>query len=1395
MAILDNGNSNLNIDGAVTSYVDFGGSDTYTLLSSLSADVTITDNQTSTINLPSGLTISDALFLSDGVQFTINGNTVTLIGNPSLYTFVFGGTPLDPAAGTPLSFADTAAAFGTTIPAPGAAPNAATTTGDVNEDGSVGAAGTPEEIYAQAIADANDALADAAAAQQAADDAEAAVVDLATAEAYKAAADAAKAAADAAKAAADAAAAAAADTADGADDTEAAAAVAAAEAAVATADAEVASAEAEVEAFAPPTFELTGPATVNEADGATYTVTASKPVLVDTDVTFQLAAGDAAAPDQGSTNTNLNDFAQGAFTATVVTILAGQTTAEFVVSSQDDGITELSEDFSVSASVDGTDLAPVTSTILDGATIGDTFILTENADEIIIDTVGTIDTVRGIIDDTNGNTFSTADIIEGNGLTEVRITLVDTAASADFVEMEGINTLDFRGANGTTAIAFDASTYGSDLNNFMLSGADGSDVTVTDVELDAGPLMFDIAEGTGGDLSVTGSSELFSTFNVTIESTSTSQGGGTVISDIGGAGLDIMAGDDTDIEYDARMSVTVTDDDASIAARSIGDVSLVGGPNATIDAYSFLYADVNGSGNASVGDVTLGDVSIVAGSDSGSVSYQLSRSASADTGDATIGNLTVGNINVTMEDDSYAAYVFLTASAEVTGTGNASVGDTTIGDVTFMVGDSVNDYLTVEISNQAEVSGSGNATVGDVLVGDITITVGDTAESTITFEVGQNANVTGTGDAIVGSITVGNIDVLVGDDLDDYVSITLDQSADADDGNAMVGDITIGTQNVTIGTGGTYSLDVTNDADATAGDATVGNITLGDITFVVGTDSLMDISVDATADASTSGNAIIGNISVGSITGVLDIDADFEMSVQADASGTGTMTAIGDVTIGDISLDGPVAISADADIDVDVDSDGSIGSLTVGAVDIDFLDNSQVTYDIDAVAGTASDGILGPVSLGDVAIVADSIDYSVNLYGEMTAGVTVGDVMLSGDDIDWFNLFMYAQEEIGDVVVGNIMLDAGTSISVSNNGVFVSATDDIGSVTIGDVMIDAPNAETFNIGVYTGRDLLGDVALGNVDLTARSGAFLIRADIDVSGDSGDVTVGDVNLVATDGATAEFSITVTATGTDGDVTIGDVSLAATVSATANMADVNFAANSQGDLTVGDISLSAAYTGAADAVALAGVVSLDVTLVAGGDITVGDISVSGGIVNTAGTGVMDNLGTFTAWFTAVGATIGDVDYSGYVAAAVIDVSAFDGAENIMAAEGDTDITVNDTTNNVTLGDGDDEVIYAADEQSGTTYAEIDKIINFSSGDDVINLDFITGTSVAIGATVADYDAFLTIAQQVMTNEGDDVVTLTDGTNTYVGVDSDNDSTLDFAIELTGVTTVTTADFSVV
>lgn len=126
---------NINIDGSAN-FRDFGGVDTYSLLSTLSQDVTVTDTSGATINLVSGLTMVDPLFLSNGLQFSVNGNVVTFLGAPEDFTYVFAGTPLDPNAGVARTFDQTAQIFGTTVPAPGEAANAGTS-GTIEPDGAV----------------------------------------------------------------------------------------------------------------------------------------------------------------------------------------------------------------------------------------------------------------------------------------------------------------------------------------------------------------------------------------------------------------------------------------------------------------------------------------------------------------------------------------------------------------------------------------------------------------------------------------------------------------------------------------------------------------------------------------------------------------------------------------------------------------------------------------------------------------------------------------------------------------------------------------------------------------------------------------------------------------------------------------------------------------------------------------------------------------------------------------------------------------------------------------------------------------------------------------------------------------------------------------------------------
>jgi len=126
------------IAGHLVEVLDFGGLDTYTLLPTPAGPVRITDNQASNIILPAGLTISAAQFISTGVQFTVNGHNVTLLGKPAAFTFVFAGSPLDPQAGVPRTLAETAALFGVyQVPVTGQPPAVAPMTGTIQPDGTL----------------------------------------------------------------------------------------------------------------------------------------------------------------------------------------------------------------------------------------------------------------------------------------------------------------------------------------------------------------------------------------------------------------------------------------------------------------------------------------------------------------------------------------------------------------------------------------------------------------------------------------------------------------------------------------------------------------------------------------------------------------------------------------------------------------------------------------------------------------------------------------------------------------------------------------------------------------------------------------------------------------------------------------------------------------------------------------------------------------------------------------------------------------------------------------------------------------------------------------------------------------------------------------------------------
>jgi uncharacterized repeat protein (TIGR02543 family) len=122
--------------GIATDYVDFGGTDTFTLMPNLAGPVKLIDRQSTVVNLPASLRIEDAEFRTDGVRFTINRHSATLLGNVRNFTFVFAGDAEDASAGQSRSYAETAAAFGASIPTAGGR-SVATRSGTIQADGNV----------------------------------------------------------------------------------------------------------------------------------------------------------------------------------------------------------------------------------------------------------------------------------------------------------------------------------------------------------------------------------------------------------------------------------------------------------------------------------------------------------------------------------------------------------------------------------------------------------------------------------------------------------------------------------------------------------------------------------------------------------------------------------------------------------------------------------------------------------------------------------------------------------------------------------------------------------------------------------------------------------------------------------------------------------------------------------------------------------------------------------------------------------------------------------------------------------------------------------------------------------------------------------------------------------
>lgn len=913
---------------------------------------------------------------------------------------------------------------------------------------------------------------------------------------------------------------------------------------------------------------------------------------------------------------------------------------------------------------------------------GVTLTLTDTSDTVAITTTNTVDTVKGMIYDdgiTDRDTFSAGDSIVGNGKTVVQVTVVDNNG-IEYVEMSGVNVLNIVAA-GETNVAFDASTYGSDISEINLSGADNLYVAVSNLAMDS-DMSISIAAGTSGTLCVTGMQD---GWNVTACATQSCVNGGAVSASwsmIGDINIDLSAADSGSVCLYACLTACETGTtDATIGDIAWLDVN-VGGTGDGVACASFSVCAANyTSGNASIGNVTIGSMSLSAG-DGGWSDFDLDEWAYACVGDATIGDLTIVDISF-----NGTGSVSISRSACVSGTtGNATVGDFTVGNISV---DTVvtDDWVGVCLMQNACIGGtaSGDATAGNLAVGDVSIDLADSA--TFTLVMCNTANQAGgTGDATVGDITVGNVDLMLADS-DACVCIDLNMQARVDDeGNATVGNMAIGDIDATIGLDGTLCIDMcacacvssSGSGDATvgnitvgnltadlagssacfaltmcaiannvgSGDATVGDIAVGDVNLTMGDNDgvcgsgCVDFSLCACA-AADSGDAVAGAMSVGDIVAVIGEDSCFCLSMEnyACASLSDGNATVGDVTVGNISLTvesgacfvGCISATANAG----TSGNGIVGDLTVGDITANMALSAALSMCVCANAyGSGTMTAIGDVMIGDVTVGGSlALSACVTMQGSLwstgdIASYTVGDVnvtLLAGGEF-YFDHFVCASGDIGQVTIGDYAVDVGecATMELDVDGA------NLAGVTVGNIALEASNVTFYSMNICADGDI-GDVSVGNVSL---NGDFACFGGIYVcaTGDVGDVKVGNIDLVAATTLTA-CSVSVYASGDIASVKVGNITLDSSDGTTMNFYAT--AAGTVGDVTLGDVTMSA--TSAVDCFSMCacGVGGL-------GDVMVGDVTVSASGDGAAATGTF--YFTLDANAAAIGAvTFGDIDLS--------------------------------------------------------------------------------------------------------------------------------------------------------
>lgn len=1033
---------------------------------------------------------------------------------------------------------------------------------------------------------------------------------------------------------------------------------------------------------------------------------------------------------------------------------------------------------------------------------GQTFTLTTGIDTVVVQNTNTIDTVKGVIDQVtgaNGTTFTIGDSIQGNGYTVVNLAVesLSTNVHAQLVNMSGVSTVNFQQGQTTTLDA-NAATWGS-VNTITDKGyAATVDITHLNVTNGKG-LSLDVSTtGNARAAYIDASKGTVSGLNYYADMAN-GKGVGSVAS-FGTSGINASVGKGGYL--DLCLSQTAVNNSAAQGAASVGNISIgnvsvnVGASNACANLYidsdakayahaatagnitvgnvafalaengcAYLdisnYADVaSGKGNASAGNITLGNVSVNETGKTGYFSGNAKNDAYAHTGNATDGNLTAGNISL---QGAHYAYMELSQYADASN-GNAAVGNLTVGNVSLM--GATNDYHDLYMYNKAYAYGTKGtaASAGSVSVGTVNMSGSYYAE----VGIYNCAYVRDTGTASVGSTTIGNVSMTMKGthNKDNYLNIdSYATVAGGKGGAATVGSVSLGTVAMAASEGYNYICvvqeahnDGTKAHNATVGDLSIGNITMTNAPAVTGGHN--EIYAYRSADAHY-GNAMAGNITVGSISintaaATLQTNGHNSICVMNEACASHGAATVGSITVGNVSaatgINGYLHLYAYNYADGASSADAS-GLVSIGNVSVQGGTNAQMyvsAYNY-AVCGTA-----GGIAIGNVSLHETKINGSAELYvyqsGAVAGSVSIGNVAITDHKVGLYVENLAKTGAAGALTIGNITLHGGDFAAY--NGILQKASKgNTGAVTVGNVSLSDGKGQTLILAITSEAPLkkAGVVSVGNITLA-------------IANTNAGAAAADKLYVHTTGSIAN----------GGNISVGNV-------------------------TIGSAGVTTKATGAAN---MAGHVTLDAGK---GNVTVGNITVTGGVTESGGAkAVVDNFATLTTWLSLTNGggthttTIGNVDYSGYAAAATINVSAFAGAASIIGSQGGSTITDNKGTNAIDVSHTtkadtiEFQVTQTAVTDSGgaitATQSAMDSIIGIHSGDTIeyVGAVGMTGAGGVVNGGAMSWATFLTNAEAAIHTSTDAAYTATIGGNTYIAME--NASTVGQIVEVVGVHTFT-------